>query len=78
MEVPCSRGVHSDLPVGAPTMNSLDLLCGVPACVVIGDINVDNAFICLKTVIFRSVLSVLVADVEGMTTKALHGLLEGF
>ena len=38
----------------------------------------DNAFVCLKTVIFRSVLSVLVVDVEDMATKALHGLLEGF
>ena len=38
----------------------------------------DNAFVCLKTVIFRSILSVLVVDVEDMATKVLHGLLEGF
>ena len=38
----------------------------------------DNVFVCLKAVAFRSVLSVLVADVEGMATKGLHSLLEGF
>ena len=58
-------------------MNSLDLLY-VPAYVFIGEVNVDDAFICLKAVSFRSVHSVLVADVEGMETKARHGFLEGF
>ena len=58
-------------------MNSLDPFC-VPAFVAIGEVNVDNAFVSLKTVAFRSVLSVLVADIEGMATQSLHGLQEGF
>ena len=58
-------------------MNRLYLLC-VPACVVISELNVGNTFVCLKAVAFRFVLSVLVAAVEDMATKARHGLLEGF
>ena len=56
-------------------MNSLHLLC-VPAYV--GEVNVDNAFVSVKTVAFRSVLSILVADVEGIATQSLYGLQEGF
>ena len=59
--------MHSDLPAGTPT---LDLLC-VPAYIVIGEVSVDNAFICLTAVAFRSVLSV--SDVECMATKFVMG-----
>ena len=61
-------------------MNSLDLPC-VGACihVVLCEVNVDNAFVYLKAVAcrFGFFVFVLVADIEGIATKALHGLLEG-
>ena len=34
-------GVHSDLPVGASKMNSLDIVC-ILAYIVVGEVNVDN------------------------------------
>ena len=45
-------------------MNSLDRIC-ISTYVVIEKVNVDNTFVCLKAVAFRSVLSILVADVDG-------------
>ena len=70
--------MYSDLPVGAPRTNSLDLPC-VGACihVVLCEVNVNTAFVYLKAVACRFGFFVLVADIEGMATKAFHGLLEG-